>query len=374
MKTMMKPEIDSPQRPARYRTATSWWQEEPCPGVPWAAPAGRTTLSATLGLAAACMLGCGAETLGPGLLSPDSGTAEGPFTMVPDAASLPRRDGASALDPNHRPSEEICNQLDDDHDGRVDEGCPCDPAVNAGQQSCYTGPVGTRGRGTCRAGIQRCVGDQEFKFWGSCSGEVTPQAEISGDSRDSDCDGELDETTHQPVLDAEPQPDRSAAVYCAESAEAAPGYTYAFTCAPAGCDRQGGLNFRANASSGAANDGLLACFYKLKDSRSSSVEAAVGDSSSLPGYEYVMTCNPHGCDRQGAANYRPPGVQVLASSLVHLFSKNGAPAESDRLLCQTATTTPVGFQYGFSCAATGCDRQGGRNFSGAEIALHCFYR
>jgi len=80
------------------------------------------------------------------------------------------------------PRMEVCNGLDDNCDGRIDEGCPC----NAGQtRSCYSGPSGSAGRGTCRAGQQICNPDGT---WGACAGEVLPTDERC-DGMDRDCDG-----------------------------------------------------------------------------------------------------------------------------------------------------------------------------------------
>lgn len=77
------------------------------------------------------------------------------------------------------PSPESCNNRDDDCDGRIDDGL---------SRSCYTGPSGTSGRGTCRAGTQTCSAGR----WGECNGQVLPRAETC-DDRDTDCDGRVDD-------------------------------------------------------------------------------------------------------------------------------------------------------------------------------------
>ncbi|MFH2010789.1 MAG: MopE-related protein [bacterium] len=84
-----------------------------------------------------------------------------------------------ACDPFQGSTAELCNSLDDDCDGLVDEGLA---------QSCYSGPAGTAGVGICLAGVETCVAGA----WGACIGEVTPATEVC-DGADNDCDGQIDE-------------------------------------------------------------------------------------------------------------------------------------------------------------------------------------
>jgi len=86
-------------------------------------------------------------------------------------------------DPN--PDGETCDGTDDDCDGEVDEGCEC---VDGERQACYTGNPGRVGVGLCEEGTQTCADGE----WGACEDETTPTAEIC-DGLDNNCDGEDDE-------------------------------------------------------------------------------------------------------------------------------------------------------------------------------------
>lgn len=80
--------------------------------------------------------------------------------------------------------EEVCNGIDDDCDGLVDEGADNNPLTS----TCYTGPSGTSGDGLCHDGQWSCIDGK----WGPCMGQVRPTNEIC-DGEDNDCDGEIDE-------------------------------------------------------------------------------------------------------------------------------------------------------------------------------------
>jgi Notch-like protein len=77
------------------------------------------------------------------------------------------------------PQGEICNAVDDDCDGAVDEGGPV---------ACYDGPAGTADTGPCRAGTRSCIDG----VVGACAGQILPGIEICG-GLDDDCDGTVDE-------------------------------------------------------------------------------------------------------------------------------------------------------------------------------------
>jgi hypothetical protein len=82
------------------------------------------------------------------------------------------------------PSAEICNGVDDDCDGRVDEDGSGRPLT----RPCYDGPPGTAGVGRCRAGVQTCAAGD----YGSCVGQVLPATEVCNGA-DDDCDGAVDD-------------------------------------------------------------------------------------------------------------------------------------------------------------------------------------
>ena len=137
---------------------------------------------AVLTFAAIASAGCSCSD------STDNGRRDtGPDTGRVGDTGPSRMDGGD--DPD-APVTEICNGLDDDGDGRVDEGCGCSTGDT---QSCYPGDAALGGVGTCTLGTQTCIEvSAEFGEWGPCVGAAPPEAETC-DGRDNDCDGVLDD-------------------------------------------------------------------------------------------------------------------------------------------------------------------------------------
>ena len=95
--------------------------------------------------------------------------------------------GASGLfcELTETPLVEVCNGIDDDCDGETDEGSASEPLT----RPCYTGPEETDGIGACQPGTQSCNAGQ----WpDNCPGQILPQLELC-DGEDNDCDREIDE-------------------------------------------------------------------------------------------------------------------------------------------------------------------------------------
>lgn len=94
--------------------------------------------------------------------------------------------------PKYEPIESICDGIDNDCNGVVDDKCnnQCVPGT---KRSCYGGAAGTAGKGTCKTGTQTCQGN---RTWTACLGQVTPVGEVCN-NLDDDCDGFVDENFPQ---------------------------------------------------------------------------------------------------------------------------------------------------------------------------------
>ncbi len=85
--------------------------------------------------------------------------------------------GALVCTPSTSPSAETCDGLDNDCNGRTDEGNP------GGGAACSTGQPGV-----CAQGTTTCSGGGFV-----CNPTTSPSSEVCGDSLDNDCDGQTDE-------------------------------------------------------------------------------------------------------------------------------------------------------------------------------------
>ena len=86
------------------------------------------------------------------------------------------------------PDTEMCDGVDNDCNGTVDDGCACAAGAS---RACYGGPAGTAGVGACRAGTQSC-GTGRAAPVGHVRGQALP-ARRAVRGVDNDCDGVIDD-------------------------------------------------------------------------------------------------------------------------------------------------------------------------------------
>ena len=112
------------------------------------------------------------------------------------------QDGMAVCQRSNDPGPETCNGVDDDCDGKTDEGTTvvCYPTGITGCHGSAT--AGFACDGTCQPGMRKCVAGS----LGACTGHTAPVKEActsSGTAADEDCDGKTDETC--PCTDGDTQ-------------------------------------------------------------------------------------------------------------------------------------------------------------------------
>ena len=103
-------------------------------------------------------------------------------------------DGTTYCAQSQFPGPEVCNGLDDNCNGMVDEDL---------DQACYDGPAGTDGAGLCHGGVKSCVknGDGTYGLT-TCQNQVLPAPEICN-GLDDDCNGQVDENLTRGCYDGD---------------------------------------------------------------------------------------------------------------------------------------------------------------------------
>jgi hypothetical protein len=119
------------------------------------------------------------------LSAPNTACNDGTWTCV---------DNAKICEGEQLPVQESCGPgtsgVDDDCNGQTDEsgpGCACQLGMT---QTCYEGPPGTGGVGTCTTGLSSCMATPMGNQYGECVGDTFPETcDSCLDNLDEDCAG-----------------------------------------------------------------------------------------------------------------------------------------------------------------------------------------
>jgi hypothetical protein len=177
------------------------------------------------------------------------------------------------------PAPEVCNGMDDDCNNIVDDLPP---------RACYFGPAGTEGVGPCHGGMQTCVGGS----WAvsPCVGEVLPTSEICN-GIDDNCNNAVDDRVPPaPCYDGLPGTENVG--ICHGGGRACVGGTYANSaCAgevtPAPAEICNGLDDNCDG----AVDNLPGIGGACNDPYSQG-ECRHGSAACIPGWSTGLTCLP----------------------------------------------------------------------------------
>jgi hypothetical protein len=137
-----------------------------------------------------------------------------------------------ACDGEVLPETEACgNDVDEDCDGELDNGCACEAGAS---EPCYSGSEETRGVGACRDGMRTCELSEDLATWGGCTSDVIPSAEVCGNDVDEDCDGELNNDCAALVCPGDATVPASNPVLLTATGSGVTNYAFAVTAGPEG--------------------------------------------------------------------------------------------------------------------------------------------